>query len=99
MKWPEMVRAKQMEGAMAQKPVKKIKLGNIQASIWKNSGDNGKVWFNVVVTKSYRDGDEYKDTNSFSHCDLPVVSKAMDFAYGWIWKRQLVDEKKSNGDA
>ena len=84
---------------MAQKPVKKIKLGNIRVSIWENSGDKGKTWFNVVVTKTYRDGDELKDTNSFGHSDLPVVSKAMDFAYGWIWKRQIIDEKKSNGDA
>jgi hypothetical protein len=84
---------------MAQKPVKKIKLGNIQASIWENSGDNGKTWFNVVVTRTYRDGDEFKDTNSFSHSDLPVVSKAMDFAYSWIWNRQIAGEKKSNGDA
>ena len=84
---------------MPQKPVKKIKLGSIQASIWENQGDNGKSWFNVVVIRTYRDGDEYKDTNSFNHSDLPVVSKAMDFAYSWIWKRQQADEKKSNGDA
>ena len=55
--------------------------------------------FNVVVTKTYRDGDEFKDSNSFSHSDLPVVSKAMDFAYGWIWKRQVADQKNPNGDA
>ncbi len=93
------IQAKQMEGAMAQKPVKKIKLGSIQASIWENQSDNGKPWFNVVVTRTYRDGEELKDTNSFGHNDLPVVSKAMDFAYGWIWKRQMADNKKSNGDA
>ncbi len=84
---------------MPQKPIEKIKLGNIQATIWENQGANGNSWFNVVVTRTYRDGDEYKDSNSFRHQDLPVVSKAMDFAYGWIWELQLANEEKSDGDA
>ena len=49
--------------------------------------DKGKPWFNVVVTRSYKDGDEFKDSNSFGHSDLPVVSKAIDFAYEWIWEQ------------
>ena len=48
---------------MAQKPVKKIQLGSIRATIWENASDKGKPWFNVVVTRSYKDGDEFKDSN------------------------------------
>ena len=72
---------------MAQKPVKKIQLGSIRATIWENASDKGKPWFNVVVTRSYKDGNEFKDSNSFGHSDLPVVSRAMDFAYEWIWEQ------------
>ena len=83
---------------MAQKPVKKIQLGSIRATIWENAGDKGKPWFNVVVTRSYKDGDEFKDSNSFGHSDLPVVSKAMDFAYAWIWnQRAKADKESKNG--
>ena len=72
---------------MAQKPVKKIQLGSIRATIWENASDKGKPWYNVVVTRSYKDGNEFKDSNSFGHSDLPVVSRAMDFAYEWIWEQ------------
>ena len=82
---------------MAKQPIKKIKLGSIQATVWENQSDKGKPWYNVVVTRTYKDGDEFKDSNSFGHNDLPVVSKAMDFAYSWIWNRQLAAEKKSQG--
>ena len=82
---------------MAKQPIKKIKLGSIQATVWENQSDKGKPWYNVVVTRTYKDGDEFKDSNSFGHNDLPVVSKAMDFAYSWIWNRQLAAEEKSQG--
>ncbi len=80
---------------MSKQPIKKIKLGSIQATVWENRSDKGKPWYNVVVTRTYKDGDEFKDSNSFGHADLPVVSKAMDFAYSWIWNRQISAEKKS----
>ena len=84
---------------MAKQPIKKIKLGSIQATVWENQSDKGKPWYNVVVTRTYKDGDEFKDSNSFGHNDLPVVSKAMDFAYSWIWNRQLATEKKSKSSS
>jgi len=89
-----------MEGVMPQKPVKKIKLGEIQASIWVHENGQRRKRFTVAVTRRYQNKDgNWVDSEFFDHSDLPVVSKAMDFAYGWIWKRQLADEKKSNGDA
>jgi hypothetical protein len=33
----------------------------------------------------YRDGDEWKTTASFGRDDLPLVSKAAEMAYAWIW--------------
>jgi hypothetical protein len=74
--------------------VKKIQLGSIRATIWENASDKGKPWYNVVVTRSYKDGNEFKDSNSFGHSDLPVVSKAMDFAYEWIWEQMPKSAKE-----
>ena len=77
---------------MAQKkkePAHRIPLGRITAAIWANETDNGRVWFNVTVTRSYRDGDEWKDTSSFSRDDLPIVAKAADMAYAWIWGHEV----------
>lgn len=80
---------------MAQQPVKKIQLGSIRATIWENVSDKGTPWFNVVVTRSYKDGDEFKESNSFNVNDLPVASKAMDFAFSWILNQQAKAEKSS----
>lgn len=84
---------------MAQKPVKTIRLGVIQAAIWENRSRGDEAFYNVSVCRRYRDNDQWKETQSFRHGDLPVVSKAMDFAYGWIWNRQAAADKESNGSA
>ena len=80
---------------MAQKPVKKIQLGSIRATIWENTNGKGTSWFNVEVTRSYKDGDEFKDSTSFGVNDLPVASKAMDFAFSWIMNQRAKAEKNT----
>ena len=74
---------------MAQKkPAHQIRLGRIRAAIWENQNGDDRAWFNVTVTRSYSDGDEWKDTHSLRRDDLPVAAKALDMAFAWIWDRQ-----------
>ena len=80
---------------MAQKPVKKIQLGSIRATIWENTNAKGASWFNVNVKRSYKDGDEFKDSTSFGVNDLPVASKAMDLALMWILDQREIAEMSS----
>ena len=70
-----------------QKPVYEIRLGRIRASIWANHSESREVWFNVSVSRLYRDGDQWKDSQTFSRDDLPIVAKAADMAYAWLWRR------------
>lgn len=73
---------------MAQKqPAHEIRLGRIRAAIWANENGHDDVWFNVTVSRLYKDGDVWKDSSSFRRDDLPVVAKVMDMAYAWIWNR------------
>lgn len=72
-----------------EKPIHKIPLGRITAAIWANRAENGQVWFNVTVTRSYKDGDQIKDTSTFGRDDLPLVAKAADMAYAWIWGQEV----------
>jgi hypothetical protein len=67
------------------RPAHEIKLGAIRASIWSNRSERQEVWFNVSIARLYRDGDQWKTTTSFSRDDLPLVSKAAEMAYAWIW--------------
>ena len=46
-------------------PAAKYRVGYVTATVWKN-GD----YFNAVLSKSYKDGEEWKDTDQLSHADL-----------------------------
>ena len=48
-------------------------------------------WFNVTVARLYKDGDDWRDSQSFRRDDLPIVAKAMDMAFTWVWDRQMAD--------
>jgi hypothetical protein len=66
-----------------QRPAHEIRLGRIKATIWANQGDNG-TWFNVTLTRNYKDGDEWKSSTSFGRDELLTVAKAADMANTWI---------------
>lgn len=74
------------------KPVKQVRLGRIRAAIWKNKTDNGEPWLNVTVKRLYKEGSNWKDAQTFRRDDLPIVCKALDLAYEWIWEQRMADE-------
>ncbi len=74
---------------MAQKkPAHEIRIGNIRAAIWANGKEPDQTWFNVTVTRSYKDDDGWKDSTTFRRDDLPVAAMAMQMCFTWIWERQ-----------
>ena len=78
-----------------QKPVHEIRLGRIKATIWENETDNG-TRYNVVISRIYKDGDEWKQTTSFGRDDLPLVAKVADLAHTWIFG-ETESAKQENG--
>lgn len=74
--------------AEKKKPAHEVKLGRIRATIWLNQTQDADVWFNVTVSRLFKDDGGWRDADSFRRDDLPVVAKAVDMAYDWIWKRQ-----------
>ena len=75
--------------AQKQKPIQEIRLGRIRAAIWANQTEGRDVWFNVTVSRLYKDGEQWKDTSSFRRDDLPIVAKVVDMAYAWIWGQDV----------
>lgn len=65
---------------MAQKnqPAAKFRLGYVTATVWKNDD-----YFNVVLARSYKDGDDWKETDQLNTGDLMnavrVLQKAENF--------------------
>ncbi len=68
-------------------PDNKIILGNIQASIWANTTKEGRIWFNVEITRCYRVGNEKRYATTYGRDDLLIVAKVADMAFNWIWER------------
>jgi len=68
---------------MAKKPTHQIKVARIVASIWENETENGSR-YNVSFQRIYKDGDEWKYSESFGRDDLLLVAKASDQAHTWI---------------
>ena len=66
-----------------QRPAHEIRLGRIKATIWANQNDNG-TWFNVVLSRNYKDGEEWKSSSSFGRDELLTVAKIADLANSWI---------------
>ena len=61
----------------------KIRHGAVSASIWRSETDKGPV-FNVTFQRSYKDGDEWKNTASFGRNNLLVISLMAARAFEWI---------------
>lgn len=63
----------------ANQPAAKFRIGYVTATVWQN--DN---FFNVKLSKSYKDGDEWKDTDQLGHGDLLNAVKCLERAEAWI---------------
>ena len=75
------------------RPVHEIKLASVRATVWLNQDNGSQAWYSVAIARSYRDGETWKDTTSFRRDDLPLVSKAAEMAYAWIWKTSNSKDK------
>lgn len=67
------------------KPVEELRLGTIKAAIWQNESKNG-LRYSVRITRLYKDGDEWKTSDSFGRDELPLVAKVADLAHTWIFR-------------
>lgn len=69
------------------KPVHRIRLGVIAASIFANKTDDAN-YYNVQIDRSFKDGEQWNHTKSFGRDDLLNVSKVADLAHSWIHAQQ-----------
>jgi hypothetical protein len=68
-----------------QKPVHEVRLGSVKAAIWQNQTENG-ARFNVTLARIYKDGEQWKSTDSFGRDDLLLLTKVIDQAHTWIFE-------------
>lgn len=69
-------------------PEKKFSTGAITATIWKNTGkkkDGDEFdYYTVGIDRRYKDGDEWKSSNSFRLNDLPKLGVVCNKAYEYL---------------
>jgi hypothetical protein len=74
------------------KPAHKFRNGALQVTIWRNSGENGS-WYNVTSSRGYKQGDDWKESDSLNFEDLLAMAKLLDLAHTWIVNQQQADAK------
>ncbi|MEM9366404.1 MAG: hypothetical protein AAGD07_10445 [Planctomycetota bacterium] len=64
------------------KPLDTLRLpGGMKATTWENTSEKGHTFTTTTITRTYKAGDEFKDSTSFSHDELLKVSKIAEQAY------------------
>ena len=69
------------------KPVHTVRYGNVRAAVWRNLvdlGNNSRPMYSVTFNRSYKDGNDWRDTSSFGSDDLLLLAKAANDAHTWI---------------
>jgi hypothetical protein len=70
----------------SQKPVHEIRVGMTTAAIWENTTSSG-LRYSIRLSRIYRDGEEWKRSESFGRDELPLVGRLADMAHTWIHDR------------
>ena len=55
----------------------------LKAAVWKNDTESGP-FFNVTVSRSYKDGDTWHESGSFGHDDVLIVAELRRTCHGFI---------------
>jgi len=61
-------------------PVDKVKIGGVSCDTWENDGEHSK-FYTHTLQRSYKQGSEWKHTNSLRTQDLPKAILALQKAY------------------
>lgn len=77
---------------MAKQPIHEVRFGLIKALVWQNHTKAGER-FNVTISRIYKNGDRWIESQQFGRNDLPLVAKVADLAHTWIYSEQANGER------
>lgn len=64
-------------------PVYSVRHRALKAAVWRNESENGP-FFNTTLSRSYKDGEVWKESGSFGYDDLLIVAELLRSCYGFI---------------
>lgn len=77
-------------------PVHSFRKHSMKASIWRNETKIGPM-YNVTLIRTYKDGEEFKDTISLGFHDLANAAKLLLDAESWIAGQISRDKAEAAG--
>ena len=81
-----------------QKPVAEIRIGRVKATVWRN-GTEEQPRHNVTFSRLYKDGDQWKSTQSFGRNDLLLLAKVADQAHSRIFELPQQEEQEAQAES
>lgn len=74
-------------------PAHKIRHGNLQVVIWRNTNrEKGTTFYTYDVVRSYKDGDEtWKESTSLIGDDPLIMAKLLEQAWAWVSRQRQAD--------
>ena len=80
-------------------PQKTFRLKGITASVFRNSGSDGKPpYYKASLQRTYLQDGEFKTTSSFTRDHLPVAALLLNKAYEYILETEAAEKKESESD-
>jgi hypothetical protein len=68
----------------------------LKAAVWRNETENGPM-FNTTVTRSYKDGETWKETGSFGYDDVLIVAELLRTCHGFISREMTKANQQATG--
>jgi hypothetical protein len=63
----------------------------LKAAVWQNESNNGP-FYNVTVSRSYKDGEKWKESSSFGYDDILPIAELLRTCHGFI-SREIAKAK------
>jgi hypothetical protein len=74
------------------KPAHKIRNRSLTVTIWKHDSDKA-AWYTVRPSRSYKQGEEWKESDTYREDDLLPLAKLLDQAHSWIVTAQQAERR------
>lgn len=81
-----------------QKPIDTIRDGALKATIWKNPTEKGH-FYSVDFSRTYKDGEAFKDSHSFSGGEPLQIARLAHKAYDRIADLRASDKSDQSADS
>lgn len=75
------------------KPIHDMTIWPVRAAIWANETEEGDTFYNVTFQRSYKVGEEWKNSDSFALDDLLKLEKLASWCTAWIVRQEAKDRE------